>query len=111
LSQNRKFSEDTITEGGSYNLIVHMIPKESIPTSGNLILKISPGVKFDVYDMYNSYIRLEINLEITYTYSAAFGNFNSVMKIFLGNKHPANFFQQVRIYYNNTLLVKSLDFV
>jgi hypothetical protein len=88
-----------------------MIPKESIPTSGNLILKISTSGKFDVYDMHNSYIRLEINQEITYTYSAAFDNFNDVMKIFLGNKHPANFFQQVRIHSNNTLLVKSLDFI
>jgi hypothetical protein len=46
------------SERGSYNPIIRNIPKESTPTSGNLTFQISPGGKFDVYNMHNSYLRL-----------------------------------------------------
>jgi hypothetical protein len=96
------------SEGGSYNSIVRNVPQESTPTSGNFTFQISPGGKFDIYDMHNSYLRLLVTRRLTYTRNA---DPAAVLITFLGDKHEVNFFKQVRIYCSDTLIVEYLDFV
>jgi hypothetical protein len=62
--------------------------------------------------MHNAYLRMEVERELTYTQSALFPNNNNTdhMRLFIEDKHAANFFQQMRIYCNDKLLTESLDF-
>jgi hypothetical protein len=96
------------SEGGSYNSISRMVPKEAIPSTGNLIFQISSGSKLDVYDMNNAYLKMRVNRFLTYTFKGAIANSAIV---FLGDKYAANFFRQVRLYCNDTLIAESFDFV
>jgi hypothetical protein len=85
-----------------------MVNKEATPTTGNFTFQISPGSKFDVYDMHNAYLKMRVNRFLTYTCSNAA---NQKLIVFIGDKHAANFFRQVRIYCNDALITESLDFV
>jgi hypothetical protein len=53
------------SERESYNPISRMVPKEAIPTTGNLTFQISPGSKFDVCDMHNAYLKMRVNRFLT----------------------------------------------
>jgi hypothetical protein len=85
-----------------------MVQKEATPTTGNLTFQISPRSKFHVYDMHNTYLKMRVNRFLTYTRDA---DPSQSTIVFIGDKHEANFFRQLRIYYNDTLITESLDFV
>jgi hypothetical protein len=58
--------------------------------------------------MHNAYLKMRVNRFLTYTTC----NASAVSTIeFLGDKHTTNFFRQVRIYCNDTLITESLDFI
>jgi hypothetical protein len=73
-----------------------MVSKEATPTTGNLTFRISPGSKFDVYDMHNAYFKMRVNRNLTYTFNGAIAQ-NTLLTAFLRDKHAANFFRQVSI--------------
>jgi hypothetical protein len=76
-----------------------MVPKEATPTTGNLTFQISPGSKFDVYDMHNADLIMRVNRFLIYTRDE---DPSAALIIFIGDKHAANFFRHVRIYCNDT---------
>jgi hypothetical protein len=85
-----------------------MVPKEATSTTVNLTFQISPGSKCDAYDMHNAYLKMRVNRFLTYTCNGAI--ICSTI-VFIEDKHAAHFFRQVRIYYNDLLIMESLDFV
>jgi hypothetical protein len=76
-------------ETGSYDPIKVVTSKEATPISGNLTFQVSSGSRFDVNDLHNSYIRLEIEKTFIYTNSAN-GTISDDMIVFIGDKHAAN---------------------
>jgi hypothetical protein len=95
-------------ETGSYDPIKVVTSKEATQISGNLTFQVSPGSRFAVNDLHNSYIRLEVERIFLYTRSAA-GALNP--NIFLGDKHSANFIKQFRICCNDMTITENFDFV
>jgi hypothetical protein len=95
-------------ETGSYDPIKLVIYKETTPISGNLTFQVSPGSRFAVNDLHNSYSRLEV--ERTFLNIKSYGGAINA-QIFLGDKHSANFMKQFRICCNDMTITENLDFV
>jgi hypothetical protein len=95
-------------ETGSYDPIKVITSKKATPISGNLTFQGSPGSRFNVNDLHNSYIRLEVERTFLYTKSGD-GAVNA--NIFLGDTHSANFTKQLRICCNDMTITENLDFV
>jgi hypothetical protein len=93
---------------GSYDPIKVVTSKEATPVTINLTFQVSPGSRFAVNDLHNSYISLEVErifLDTKSTGGAA------ALNIFLPDKHVANFIKQFRICCNDTTITENLDFV
>jgi hypothetical protein len=95
-------------EVGSYDPLKVVTSKEATPVTDNLTFQVLPGSKFAVNDLHNSYIRLEVARTFLYTTSGA-AAVNA--RIFLGDKHAANFIKQFRICCNDTTITENLYFV
>jgi hypothetical protein len=97
-------------ETGSYDPRKVVTSKEGTPISGNLTFQVSPGSKFAVNDLYNAYVRLEVERAFIYTNNAGIPVGQNLVA-FVGDKHAANFIKQFRICCNDNTITENLDFV
>jgi hypothetical protein len=93
---------------GSYIPLVKTVAKEGVNISGNVNFQISPNGTLSVYYLYNAYLKFEVEREFVYTTDT---QLTQATTVFLGDKHTADFFNQVHICSHDTLIVDNLDVI
>jgi hypothetical protein len=81
------------SELGSYMPLVKTVAKEEGNISGNVNFQISPDRIWTVHDLYNVFLMFDVELEFVLTTDTQLAQITTV---FLGDKHAAGFFNQVR---------------